>query len=171
MKYPKLHIDNEAQELYTQAKDVYAIAEYLNIREKEWIVWEMCWGAGDMARALNEAGCMVCGDPEMDCFKDEPGEYDCIITNPPFRNNKDFLQRAIDSKKPFAMILRLEHLGGVRAYDLLNNFDFQIIIPKRRITFITPEMRKGGKDVGSPFHSIWITHGFNLPKQINYLDI
>jgi hypothetical protein len=51
----------------------------------------------------------------------------------------------------------------------LKNLDFQVIIPERRINYITPKMQKGIKVGGSSFHSIWIVRGLNLPKQINYI--
>ena len=52
---------------------------------------------------------------------------------------------------------------------LLKDLDFQLIIPERRINYITPKMLAGEKVGGSQFHSIWLTYGLNLPKQINYI--
>jgi hypothetical protein len=48
------------------------------------------------------------------------------------------------------------------------NNDLQVIIPKKRINYITPKMKQGIKVGGSQFHSIWLTYKVNLPKQINY---
>ena len=70
---------------------------------------------------------------------------------------------------PFALLLRLEHLGGVSAMKILDNIDFSVFIPEKRINYITPKMIAGEKVGGSPFHSIWLTHGVDLPKQINYV--
>ncbi|MFA7074130.1 MAG: hypothetical protein WC234_02955 [Endomicrobiaceae bacterium] len=61
--------------------------------------------------------------------------------------------------------------GGVEAYELFKDLDIKIIIPKKRINYITPKMMAGKKVGGSPFHSVWITKGFNLPKQINYIGV
>jgi len=104
--------------------------------------------------------------------KEKPKEeWDIFITNPPFNGNKKFFRRAIELEKPFAILCRLEHLGGVEAYELFKDLDIKIIIPKKRINYITPKMMAGKKVGGSPFHSVWITKGFNLPKQINYIGV
>jgi hypothetical protein len=40
--------------------------------------------------------------------------------------------------KPFAFLIRLEHLGGVEIMSMLRHYDFNVIIPERRIHYITP---------------------------------
>ncbi|MFA7074131.1 MAG: hypothetical protein WC234_02960 [Endomicrobiaceae bacterium] len=48
--------------------------------------------------------------------KEKPKEeWDIFITNPPFNGNKKFFRRAIELEKPFAILCRLEHLGGGRS--------------------------------------------------------
>jgi hypothetical protein len=163
MKYPKLHNFNE---MYTPSEALDYITPFLN---KSLIYWEACYGEEYMARELERKGFTVVGSKEIDCLKQEPENWDFFITNPPFNGNKKFIRRAIELKKPFALLIRLEHLGGVEACKLLKDFDFQIIIPEKRINYITPKMLRGEKVGGSQFHSIWLTHGLNLPKQINYL--
>ena len=168
VKYPKLHTTDLAQELYTPPS---ATAQIVPFIPKGLVVWEMCYGRGDMANALRDSGISVVGDKNMDCFIDEPEAYDIIVTNPPYRNNKDFLERAIKSGKPFALLMRLEHIGGVRASDLLKDLDIKILIPKRRINFITPKMRDGKSVGGSQFHTIWVTYKLvDDPRQIIYLE-
>lgn len=168
MKYPKLHTSNLAQELYTPPTATKQIVPYI---PKKSIVWEMCYGRGDMAKELERNNIKVVGNKNMDCFEKEPEKYDLIITNPPYRNNKDFLERAIQSKKPFALLMRLEHLGGVRASELLKDLDIKILIPQKRINFITPKMRKGELVGGSQFHTIWITYKLIKDKrQIIYFN-
>jgi hypothetical protein len=162
MEYPKLHNFNE---MFTPPEAMNYIIPFL---DPKIMYWEACWGRGDMAKALSDNGLCVVGDKNMDCLVDQPKNWDFLITNPPFNGNKKFIKRAIELKKPFALLLRLEHLGGVEAMRLLGDLDFQIIIPEKRINYITPKMIAGGKVGGSPFHSIWLTFGLNLPKQIVY---
>lgn len=167
MKYPKLHTSDLAQELYTPPEATRQIIQFL---DKSKIVWEMCYGKGHLADELKRNNIKVVGKENMDCFLEEPEKYDLIITNPPYRNNKDFLERCIKSKKPFALLIRLEHLGGVRASRLLKDLDIKILIPKKRINFITPKMREGKSVGGSQFHTIWITYKIiKSKKQIIYL--
>ena len=163
MSFPKLHNFNE---MYTPRVALSYIAPFL---PKDKIYWEACYGQGHMAQTLTNLGFNVIGNSDIDCLIDKPNNFDILITNPPFNGNKKFIKRAIELSKPFALLIRLEHLGGVEAMELLKNLDFQIIIPEKRINYITPKMLKGEKVGGSPFHSIWLTYGLNLPKQINYI--
>ena len=164
IKYPKLHNFND---MYTPKKAMNYIIPFL---DKNLIYWEACYGKGHMADILKENRFNVIGKEDMNCLKEQPKKWNFWITNPPFKTNKVFIRRAIELKKPFAFLIRLEHLGGVEALELLKDLDFKIIIPERRINYITPKMLKGEKVGGSPFHSIWLTYKVNLPKQINYIE-
>ena len=162
-KYPKLHNFND---MYTPPEALDYIVPYL---DRDLIYWEACYGKGHMAKELIKRGFDVIGHCSWDIFEDAP-EYDVLITNPPFNGNKKFLKRAIELQKPFVFLLRLEHLGGVEAMRLLGDLDFQIIIPEKRINYITPKMLAGEKVGGSQFHSVWLTYKIDLPKQINYIS-
>ena len=162
MKYPKLHNFNE---MFTPPEAMDYIVPFL---DKKLIYWEACYGEGHMAEELEERGFNVVGVKEMDCLRCQPADWDFLITNPPFNGNKKFIKRAIELGKPFALLIRLEHLGGVEAMRLLKDLDFQIIIPEKRINYITPKMLRGEKVGGSQFHSIWLTRGLELEKQVNY---
>lgn len=162
-KFPKLHNFND---MYTPPKAMEYIIPFL---DKNLIYWEACYGKGHMADELKKNGFNIVGNLGIDCLKEQPLEWDFWITNPPFKTNKIFIKRAIELGKPFAFLIRLEHLGGVKALELLKNLDFKIIIPERRINFITPKMLQGIKVGGSQFHCIWLTYKVNLPKQINYI--
>jgi len=163
-KYPKLHNFND---MYTPPEAMEYIIPFL---DKSLTYWEACYGEGHMVKELRNNGFKVLETKDMDCLKEQPKEWDFWITNPPFKTNKVFIKRAIKLGKPFAFLIRLEHLGGVEALELLKNLDFKVIIPERRINFITPKMQKGIKVGGSQFHCIWLTYKVNLPKQINYIE-
>lgn len=164
MKFPKLHKFNE---MFTPPEALSYIIPFLDSRL---IYWEACYGKGHMADELRRNNFTVIGNESINCLKEEPNDHwDIWITNPPFNGNKKFIKRAIDLNKPFIFLLRLEHLGGVEAMRLLKDLDFKIIIPEKRINYITPKMMQGKKVGGSTFHSIWLIYGINLPKQINYV--
>ena len=160
MSYPKLHNFNE---MYTPPEAIDYIEKYL---PKHWIYWEMCYGQGHLAKELTKRGFKVIGR-DVDCFLNIPEKFDCIITNPPFNGHNKFIEFAIKLKKPFVFLIRLEHLGGVKIYELLKDLDFSIVIPKRRIHYLT-SISKTRKKGTSPFHSIWLLHGIETKKQINY---
>lgn len=166
MKYPKLHNFND---IYTPPEAMDYIIEFL---PKDKVYWEACYGEGHMANELKQRGFNVIGERSIDCLIDTPNSnWDILITNPPFNGNKKFIKRAIDLGKPFIFLIRLEHLGGVEACRLFKDIDIKIIIPERRINYLTPKSLIGEKVGGSPFHSIWLTYKIDLPKQINYITI
>lgn len=163
-KFPKLHNFNE---MYTPPEAVALILPFL---PKDKVYREACYGMWHFAQELTRGGVEVVWHKDIDCLTSEPEQnWDIRITNPPFNGNKKFVKRAIELWKPFVFLMRLEHLWGVEASRLLKDLDIQIIIPEKRINYITPKMMRWEKVWGSPFHSIFITRGMNLPKQIMYI--
>lgn len=41
----------------------------------------------------------------------EPADWDCLISNPPYKNKRLYWERALDLKKPFALLLPLNILS------------------------------------------------------------
>ena len=162
MNFPKLHNFND---MYTPESAINYIAQYL---PKNKTYWEACYGKGHMAKVLSDKGFSVVGNENIDCLLEQPEAWDIWITNPPFNGNKKFIARAIELGKPFVFLIRLEHLGGVSACKLLKDLDFTVIIPEKRINYITPKMLEGQKVGGSPFHSVFLCHGIGTPKGIIY---
>lgn len=163
MEYPKLHNFND---MYTPPEAVDIISKYL---PKNKIYWEACYWMWHFANRLTENWFAVVGNSEIDCLNQQPKERDIFITNPPFNWNKKFLERAIQLKKPFVILFRLEHLGGVKASKLLKELDnYTIIIPKKRINYITPKVMKWGKVWGASFHSVFLCYGLSLWERVIY---
>jgi hypothetical protein len=135
-------------------------------------IWEPAAGTGMIAKVLRGAGYNVSetdirSDPPVNFLKRYECDADAIITNPPFSLKVEFVSRCLHFRKPFALLIPgdfcqwfLDALeGGCR-----------ILAPRRRIDFITPTGRYG-KDSSSMCHSIWLCHGFTLPKQITVVDL
>ena len=122
MKFPKLHKTDEAQEMYTPSSAVRMLFPYI---DKQMTYYDCCFGAGHIVKALEDGG-YKCIGRDISYNEIRLDSYDCIITNPPFRDNKKFLYLCKNSYKPFAILLRLEHLGGVRAWELLKDFEFSV---------------------------------------------
>ena len=140
-----------------------AIYPLLKILKRNWIIWECCWGDGDLAKHLRKFGFKVVGDPDEDFFTSKR-DCDIIITNPPYSNKRDFIQRAIELRKPFAFLVPITTLEGKKSMELFHDKDIQIIIPNKRINFIKEKS-------GSWFAVMWLTCGLNLRKSINYFDM
>jgi len=77
------------------------------------------------------------------------------------------LERAFEIDKPFAMLLPLTTLEGIRRGKMFNNKNIQMIIPNRRINFITPS----GKGSGAWFQVAWFCWKFNLPKDLMFVEL
>jgi len=164
----KLHILSNYNEIYTPD---YALDYIKDFLPKDKIYWEACYWEWHMARALEKRWLNVVWYKEMDCLQEQPKEWDILITNPPFKWNKLFIKRAIELNKPFIFLLRLEHLWWVDSMNILSNIDFKIIIPKKRINYITPKILAWWKTWWSTYHSIYLTYWIDLPKQINYITL
>ena len=155
-------------DMYTPDEALEYIQDFL---PKDKVYWESCYWLWHLARALEKRGFKVVWNKDIDCLIEEPKEdWDIWFTNPPFKWNKKFIRRALELWKPFISLQRLEHLWGKEAMELFNSPDIQIIIPKKRINYLTPKILKWEKTWWATFHSIFICYKINLPNQINYIN-
>ena len=153
-------------DMYTPDYAIDYIIEYL---PKDKVYWECCYWLWHLAKSMEKRWYSVVWSSDIDCLVSEPKEwYDIIITNPPFRWNKKFIKRAIELWKPFIFLIRLEHLWWADAMDVFNDDDIQILIPRKRINYITPKIMRWEKTWWATFHSIFVFYKMNLPKKLIY---
>jgi len=88
------------------------------------------------------------------------------VTNPPYSIKTKFLKRAFELGKPFAFLLPLTALEGKERGKLYAEYGIQLIIPNKRINFMTGS---GKKSVW--FQTAWFTWGLNLPKDLNFVEL
>ena len=119
--------------------------------------WEIAYGKGLLAKHLTNRGFQIIGK-STDFFKDNPT---CLmITNPPFSLKDKFLERCYELKKPFALLLPITALEGIKRQSLYKKYGLQIIFLPKRIDFT-------GKK--APWFAVaWFTHKLNLPKDIMF---
>ena len=69
----------------------------------------------------------------------EPQQWDCLISNPPYKNKRVYWERALDLKKPFALLLPLNILSdsviNTTMREREREREFQLLIPSRRMRF------------------------------------
>src|ERR1035437_9904082 len=67
----------------------------------------------------------------------EPDNWDVMISNPPYKNKRVYWERALDLKKPFALLLPLNILSDsvINVTMRERESDFQLLIPSRRMRF------------------------------------
>ena len=160
-------MNGHTDEIYTPE---YALNPLLPFLKKEWTIWECAWGKGALATHLQKRGFKVAQIGEdflNDIIMGINDRIDCIITNPPYSKKDEFLKRAYEIGKPFAFLMPLTALEGIKRGALFSKHGIQLIIPNRRINFITPS----GKGSGAWFQVGWFCWKMNLPKDINFVEL
>lgn len=150
----QIQMNGSTDEFYTPKEAIYPLLPYLN---KKWIILENAWGLGHLAKHFQEEGFIV-------VFH---GLYDCLVTNPPYSKKDEWLEISYSQSKPFALLLPLTALEGKRRGQLYREYGIQLIIPNKRINFITPS----GEGSGSWFQVAWFCWKLNLPKDLNFVDL
>jgi len=162
----KIQMNGRSDEFFTPE---YALKPLLPFLKKDWTIWECAWGGGDLAKHLKNNGFDCIGDKNHNFL--EHGfpsfEFDCIITNPPYSKKEEFLRCAYAYGKPFALLMPLTALEGIKRGALFSKHGIQLIIPNRRINFITPS----GKGSGAWFQVGWFCWKMNLPKDIMFVEL
>lgn len=142
------HTDVERQEEDYYATDPKAVEILLENETFNHEVWEPACGEGHISKVLEVAGHDVYssdliyrgfGDPEpfdflKDCLDDFNGD---IITNPPYKYAKEFVETALETVKPgrkVAMFLKVTFLEGKARQKLfLNNPPKRIYVFSGRV--------------------------------------
>lgn len=65
----------------------------------------------------------------------EPEKWDVIVSNPPYKNKRVYWERALDLKKPFALLLPLNILSDSVINTTMREREFQLLIPSKRMRF------------------------------------
>ena len=166
-KKPKPLMNGHSDEMQTPEVAIKPLLPYI---KKRWTIWECAWGGGSLAKHFKKEGFEVIGSKDID-FLDEKhkptSNFNCIITNPPYSKKEEFLQRCYELGKPFALLMPLTALEGIKRGALYSKYGIQLIVPNRRINFITPS----GRGSGAWFQTAWFCWGLNLPEQINFVEI
>lgn len=146
-------IDRHQTDYYPTPENVtYALAQRLNLHGMT--VWEPACGAGHMARALEQCGATVIatelhhqgyGDGGVDFLSADAISCDWIITNPPFRLSEQFIERCIEHRKNFAMLLKSQYWHSARRRALFDKHRPAYVFP---LTW-RPDFHFGAKG-GSP---------------------
>ena len=119
----------------------------------------------------------------MNFIEDVPDFFnfvDMIIMNPPFSLKKQFYQKCLEYKKPFALLIPCDYSQWTIA--AVDKQGCEKIVPYRRINYITPfTINRVNDGEGTnytdlyeipeellyrysscEFHSMWLTNGLNI---------
>lgn len=131
----------DAEENDYYATDPKAVELLLEQEKFGHEVWEPACGEGHISKVLKEHGYRVFssdlidrgyGDGEINFLKYQPPKLlDCdIVTNPPYKFAKEFVEKALDAVKPgrkVAMFLKLTFLEGQGRRDLFQQNPPQVV--------------------------------------------
>ena len=76
-------------------------------------------------------------DYGQDFLTYEPEQWDVMISNPPYKNKRVYWERALDFKKPFALLLPTNILSDsvINVTMREREREFQLLIPSKRMRF------------------------------------
>jgi hypothetical protein len=159
----------------------YSITQkFLNVEDfdKTLTVCEPACGAGAISKILKDSwgdGLVTEYDIETN-FLWEMGEYDYIITNPPFSIAHQFIQRAKQvAKKKFAFLLPLSYLHGKKRYDEIysdNNYGLKKVYVFTRYPMLGEKLREDGKYNTGMMVYAWFVfeNGYSELPTIGWID-
>lgn len=145
---------------------VYAIPPLLPYLPKDKIIWcPFDKEYSNFVKILKAEGYKVIYshiDNGKDFFEYEPEQWDIIVSNPPFKNKREFFERALSFNKPFALLMTNTWLNDAAPKQLFLDKDLQLLMFDKRINYLNPD----GTSKGNPtFSSSYYCYKL-LPKQI-----
>lgn len=123
-------------DLYTTfPADVEVVVSFIT-QFRESIILDPCCGYGAFGQVLKANGFysvvetdLFYGDGQKSNFlTDEVPDYDLLITNPPFSQKKEFLERAYSIGKPFVLLLPLDTLAYMGTSELFMRYGVRVLV-------------------------------------------
>ena len=133
-------------ELYTPEYAVFPLLPYL-FQMKDFLerndlkcnIWECCGNNSTITKVLRHCDFTVFEthiDDGIDFLKDDPDfEYHLIITNPPYSIKDQFLKRAYELEVPFAFLLPITALAGVKRGKMYRQNGVQVLVLDKRVDY------------------------------------
>lgn len=152
-------------ELYTPVEAIKPLLKYIS---DDWVVWEPTdHGRSNISKLFGEKGNSVIAthiDRGFDFFNTgEKSKFDCIVTNPPYSLKTEFLKRAYELKRPFALLLPITALEGIERGKLFRKYGIELLVLDRRINFM--EEKKNNW-----FNTSWFCYKI-LPQQLIFEEV
>ena len=151
---------------------------------KDKVVWECCCGKGHISKWLRSKGFSRVIETDLketghDFFTYEPEEYDIIITNPPFKGKRLFIERCLSLRKPCFLLLPTMTLESNTIRPLFKQLgpSLGILMPPKSIHYIPSPIYEKDKDVKhltlkqsrTFFHSSWFTFFIDSVSGIQFM--
>lgn len=165
------YLNGGGDEQYTPRKTVELLLSYIQ-HWKDKIIWCPCDKEdSEFVKVLKENGFNIVYshiDYGQDFFTYTPEQFDAILTNPPYKNKRLFMERAESFNKPWCMLLPINIISDAVLNDLFGDMsELTILVPKKRTKFFNKTTGEIGK---SPtFKACYIGRNF-FTKQLIGVD-
>ena len=128
------HTDDEREANDYYATDPKTIIDLFNVEDFDVMIWECACGEGHLSKKMIELGKQVLSTDLIDRgfgqgivdFLQYEGEWEGdIITNPPYKFAKEFVEKALSVIKEghkVAMFLKVQFLEGQKRYELFKKY-------------------------------------------------
>jgi hypothetical protein len=140
-----------------------------NIRQyipQDKVIWEAFYGNGESGKYLTDMGFNTIHEP-VDFFENDLG--DIIVSNPPFSKSKEVMNRLYELDKPFILIMPSSKIN-TQYFRKWRDKGIQIIIPRKRISFIKLVNGAVVPSKGANFDCFYYCYKIGLPSDIIWLE-
>lgn len=148
-------------EWYTTKEDVQFFIDNANL-SKDKIIWcPFDLPDSNFVKVFKKNGYKVISShisEGKDFYNYEPKKWDIIVSNPPFRNKHNLLERLLIFEKPWALIFGIQCLNSEKFCNKLQEFKRpQYIHLKRRMCFTKDYLNYDVLNLQRPsFASMWV---------------
>jgi hypothetical protein len=151
-------------EAYTPAYGVEPILKYIPAGAIVWCPFDTA--DSEFVKLISKTNKVVFSHIEagQDFFDYEPDHWDCIVSNPPFKNKRQFFERALSFNKPFALIMTNAWLNDSYSKKVFIDAgkQMQLLMFDKRIKFSNPYGNENNKIT---FSSSYYCYNF-LPRDL-----
>jgi len=92
--------------------------------------------------------------------------HDMIVTTPPYSLRKEFVLRALELNKSFALFVPLNILESQTMKDLFKQYGVSLVFPPKTLTYFSPDDNKSVKSLP---YSIWLVWGVSKMPPVVYM--
>ena len=153
--------DRSSTDFYPTPPEVtFALMEFLFL-DKGTVIWEPACGEGHISKVFESWGYEVIstelnqtsyGENGIDFLTCEPRDCTWIITNPPFKDSVQFIERCISLGKPFALLLKSQYWHAKNKTELFWKFPPRYVLPLNW----RPDFHVGKKGGSPTMECIWV---------------
>lgn len=119
-------------------------------------IWECACGSNAMVDVMRDRGYTVIGTDVTSgqdyLATDLQEEYEWIITNPPFALAQQFIERSVEKKKPFALLLKSQYWHSAKRRKLFIEHPPLFVLP---LTW-RPDFSNKGASVMDVIWCVWL---------------